>query len=430
MSQLEFKYGEKTIQEFVNLFEKEQLNLSPAFQRNTVWTKPDREKLIQTIFQNYPIPSVFLRERISDGEICYDVIDGKQRLEAILLFQGLLNFNSKGFSIITIDSDKDEKWDWRKIKLEGKQHKMMGYKIPIVEIKGENISDIIDLFVKINSTGKKLTGAEIRNAKYCDSNFLNKAEDLAKKNKKYFSSKILTEGQISRKKDVELICELLASIIKEDLVDKKKAIDNIIRGNAVDGRSLEKFDRQFMQVLNLVKNMFPEIAETRFKNTADFYSLFMLIYKMDQEGSILNDKKRNQQAQKLLIELSIGIDQVRQQSRRHEGATPEQSLFKEYLSTVQGDTDSLATRRRRAETLSHVLGGLFERKDDRRNFTIEQRRLIWHSDENKKCKRCEMQLSWENFTIDHILAHGRGGRTSVSNAALLCRKCNSSKGIR
>ena len=430
MSQLEFKYEEKTVQEFVNLFEKKQLNLSPAFQRNTVWTKPDREKLIQTIFQNYPIPSVFLRERISGGEIYYDVIDGKQRLEAILLFQGLLNSNGKGFSIIAaIDSDKDEKWDWRKIKLEGKQHKMMGYKIPIVEIKGENISDIIALFVKINSTGKKLTGAEIRNAKYCDSKFLNKAEDLAKRNKKYFS-KILTDAQISRKKDVELICELLASINNEGPVDKKKAIDNIIRGDAVDGRSLEKFDRQFTWVLNSVKDMFPEIAETRFKNTADFYSLFMLIYKMYQEGSILNDKKRNQQAQKLLIELSLGIDQVRQQSRRHEGATPEQEPFKEYLSTVQGDTDSLATRRRRAETLSRFLGGIFERKDDQRNFTIEQRRLIWHDDENKKCKRCETQLSWDNFTIDHILAHGRGGRTSISNAALLCRKCNSSKGIR
>ena len=86
----------------------------------------------------------------------------------------------------------------------------------------------------------------------------------------------------------------------------------------------------------------------------------MLVYEMDSQGNILNDKKRNQQAQELLVWLSNGVDQVRQQVRRAEGATSEQGLFRDYLVTVQGDTDSLATRKRRAEILRQVLGGLFK----------------------------------------------------------------------
>ena len=430
MSQLKFEYGHKTIQDFVGLFERNQLNLTPGFQRDSVWKPNDRRKLIESIFQNYPIPSVFLYKHVNDdGKLVYDVIDGKQRLETILMFQGLGCFRGKRFSVsVPIEPHDVAEWDWRKIQSNGYEHLLMGYKIQTVEIEGE-LSEIIDLFVRINSTGKSLTSAEKRHARYFSSAFLLKAEELARKNKNYLS-KILSSGQISRMKHVELVSELLASIYSDGLIDKKKAVDKIVGGDSVDKRSLERCANQFTRVLNLVKNILPEIAATRFAKVVDFYSLFMLVYKMDRQGKVLNDKKRNQQAQKLLIALSNGVDQVQQQNRRAEGATPEQHLFRDYFLTIRGDTDSSATRKRRAKIIGQVLGGLFEQKDNQRNFTPEQRRLIWHSDEEKKCKRCEMPLSWNNFTIDHITAHGRGGRTSISNAALMCRSCNSSKGIR
>lgn len=345
------------------------------------------------------------------------------------MFQGFGYFRGNRFSVsVPIETDETAEWDWRKIQSKGHEHLLMGYKIQTVEIEGD-LSEIIDLFVRINSTGKSLTSAEKRHARYFRSAFLLKAEEVARKNKTYLSI-ILSSRQISRMKHVELVSELMTSIYNGGLIDKKKAVDKIVGGHSVDKRSLEKCANQFTRVLNLVKNTFPEISATRFAKVVDFYSLFMLIYEMDSQGDVLNDKKRNQQAQELLIGLSNGVDQVRQQVRRAEGATPEQNLFRDYLFTIQGDTDSLATRRRRAEILRQVLGGLFEQKDNQRNFTIEQRRLVWHSDDEKKCKKCEMRLSWNNFTIDHIIAHGRGGRTSISNSALMCRSCNSSKGIR
>lgn len=430
MSQLKFEYGHKTIQDFVGLFERDQLNLEPGFQRDSVWQPNDRRKLIESIFQNYPIPSIFLYKQINDdGRLIYDVIDGKQRLETILMFQGLGYFRGMRFSASApIGSDGAYEWDWRKVQSKGHEHLLMGYKIQTVEIEGD-LSEIIDLFVRINSTGKSLTSAEKRHARYFRSAFLLKAEELARKNRNYLSV-ILSSGQISRMKHVELVCELLASVHNGGLIDKKKAVDKIVGGHSIDKRHLEKCASQVTRVLNLIKSLFPEIAATRFAKVVDFYSLFMLIHEMDLHGDVLNDKKRNQQAQELLVWLSNGVDQVRQQARRAEGATSEQSLFRDYLFTVQGDTDSLATRKRRAEILRQVLDGLFEQKDNQRNFTLEQRRLIWHSDEDKKCRKCETPLSWNNFTIDHVVAHGRGGRTSIPNAALMCRGCNSSKGLR
>lgn len=432
MTVLDFAYGDKTIQEFVLLFMNGQLNLEPGFQRDSVWTISDRKKLMESIFQNYPIPSVFLYRRSNGGKLEYDVIDGKQRLESVLMFQGAGRFRGMRFSVKTrLDATEGiADWNWQRVQKQSHEHLIMGYKVQTVEISG-NLSDIIDLFVRINSTGKRLTGQEKRHARFFHSDFLKQAGKLAEKKRDYFTeNRILSAGQISRMKHVELVCELMASIHAGGLINKKTALDKVIGGQAVDARSLKNCTQECARVLNIVKRMFPELRTTRFSNSVDFYSLFMLMWEMDKAGCILTSAARNRQAQSLLIGLSAGIDAVRQQVRKAEGAKPDQRLFADYLLTVQGDTDSLATRKRRADLLRDVLGGLFEKKDERRNFTLEQRRLIWHSEKSKRCQVCGEPLTWNNFTIDHRKPFSLGGRTAPTNAQLMCRRHNSMKGAR
>lgn len=429
---LDFDYGDKTIQEFVLLFKNGQLNLEPGFQRDSVWTLSDRRMLIESLLQNYPIPSVFLYKRNENGKLRYDVIDGKQRLETVLMFQGAGQFRGSRFSAKVRLSPEEgiEEWDWTRIRNHGHEHRLMGYKFQNVEITGD-LADIIDLFVRINSTGKRLTGAEKRHARFFRSDFLKQAGRLAEKRQRFFlENRILSRGQVSRMKHVELVCELMASIQARGLINKKKALDGIIGGQAIDIRTLRRVIQETVRILNLVKKVFPDIRTTRFANSADFYSLFVFLWDLDREGCILSDSKRNRQAQRLLVWLSNGVGIVRQQQRKAEGASPDQRLFADYLLTVQGDTDSLATRQRRAEILKKVFGGLFEKKDDQRGFTIEQRRLLWHSVDRKRCPKCRKALTWTNFTIDHIKPYALGGKSTLSNAALMCRSCNSRKGKR
>ena len=429
---LDFDYGNKTIQEFVLLFKNGQLNLEPGFQRDSVWTPPDRKKLVESLLQNYPIPSVFLYRQNENGKLRYDVIDGKQRLETVLMFQGVGHFRGHRFGAkLRISPDAGvEEWDWQKIRKRGHEHRLMGYKFQTVEITGD-LADIMDLFVRINSTGKRLTGAEKRKAKFFHSDFLKQAGRLAKKKYRFFlENRILSTGQIRRMKHVELVCELMASIQAKAPINKKIALDGVIGGQGIDQRLLRKSVQETIRILNLVKKMFPDIKTTRFANSVDFYSLFMFVWEVDREGCILSDAKRNKQAQKLLVWLSNGVGAVRQQQRKAEGANPDQSLFADYLLTVQGNTDSITTRQRRAEIFKQVFGGLFEKKDEQRGFTIEQRRLMWHSEDRKRCPKCQKPLSWTNFTIDHIKPHALGGKSSLSNASLLCRVCNSRKGKR
>ena len=207
-------------------------------------------------------------------------------------------------------------------------------------------------------------------------------------------------------------------------------LDALIAGHSIDQRSIKRCQREFIRTLNIIRRVFPNLRTTRFTKVSDFYSLFMFVWELDRAGCILTNKQRNRQAQKLLDWLSDGVGIVSEQVKKAEGAKPDQRLFADYLLTVRGDTDSMPTRKRRADILRQLFGGLFEKKDGQRGFTQEQRRLIWHSDEKRRCRGCGVPLTWENFTIDHIKPHSLGGRTELTNAALRCHRCNSRKGNR
>jgi hypothetical protein len=427
-------FGEHTIDQLSLMFKSRQINLEPGFQRKSVWTTSDRRRLVQSIFSGYPLPSVFFYQRSHKGRLIYDVIDGKQRLETIFMFTELGRFKRDGFDVKLDLGDGLELNDWSAISRHYSDHAatFRSYKIQTVEVTGD-LAQIIDLFVRINSTGKRLTSGEKRHARYYTSPFLKEAERLVSRFQHYLrEQRILTPSQIDRMKGTELFAELLMSIHKGGPINKKTSLDRAIGNEGINGNTLQRLSREFRKTLNLVKRMFPNIQETRFRNSAEFYTLFLLIWEMNNNNFVLTDRKRNRVAFEILRKLSTGVDQLRDQLRKAKPGKPAQRLFQEYLLTVQGDTDSSANRERRRAIFYNLLWSLYDRKDERRSFTPEQRRIIWNSDEKRICSnpKCRKLLKWQDFTVDHIVAYAKGGKTSLKNAQLMCRNCNSRKGTR
>jgi len=425
-------YGKRTINEMILLFRNGQINLNPGFQRRSVWTVNDRRRLIQSIVSDYPLPNVFLYCRSSKGKTIYDVIDGKQRLETILMFMGIGRFSKEQFDAkLALDGDGPCWWDWRAVRAEARdvRHRFEWFQLQTVEVSGE-LREIVDLFVRINSTGKRLTSGEKRHARFYNSRFLSEADRLVRVHEKHLvQHRVLSRGQLDRMKGTELFSELLMSIHQGSLINKKTALDRAIGNDGINGNTLARIVREFTATMTLIKRMFPQLSSTRFHNTAEFYSLFMLVWEMQHAKMVLNDKCRNGMAAELMRRLSTGVDGLRDSYRRATPTKP-QLPYSEYLLTVQGDTDSIATRQRRAKILHGLLMPIFEHKDSKRTFSPEQRRILWNTDVRHKCVRCRRLLTWEDFTIDHIKPHGRGGKTLLDNADLMCRSCNSRKGGR
>lgn len=425
-------FGEHTINQLILMFRNRQINLDPGFQRKSVWTTNDRRRLVQSIAAGYPLPSIFLYRRARGGNLVYDVIDGKQRLESIYMFTRVGRFKRSAFET-KLDLGEGIDWyNWSTIKRQfrDKRAVLEAYKLQTVEITGE-LDEIIDLFVRINSTGKRLTSGEKRHARFYNSPFLKESDRLVRQFRRYLeTTRVLSSAQIDRMKGTELFAELLMSIQNGGPINKKTSLDRAIGNDSVNGNTLTRIVREFVRTIRLVRRMFPDLHQTRLRNSAEFYSLFLLVWEMDRERFILTEKKRNRIAFELLKQLSTGVDTLREQLRRAKLVKPGQRIFADYLLTVQGDTDSSANRERRREILKGLLWSLFDRKDENRSFSAEQRRIIWHTDDVKKCARCGRNVTWAEFSVDHVKAWSRGGATQLRNAKPMHRRCNSSKGAR
>lgn len=428
---LTITYGEKSVLELKQLLEHGHLNLEPGFQRKSVWSELDRRKLIQSILQGYPLPSIFLYRRQDENHITYDVVDGKQRLETIFMFCGSKGYGNKRFDVKLLDADGAADWvTWGTLLKRHEGPRIDGCEIQTVEVGGD-LSQIIDLFVRINSTGKALKGAEKRHAKFYSSPVLAEANRLAARWRTWFAAqRVISKSQSDRMKDVELMSELLVSTLGGGLIDQKAAVDKAVGNAAYPRPVLARASKEVHATLLAVKRMFPKLGETRLSNSSEFYSLAMLVHDMRRRKLILTDARRNRAAWHLLTRLDRGVADVRERQRSAKGTGPGQQLFVDYLLSVQQGTDKLFQRQKRAKLLEAILAGIFETKDEKRLFSKEQRRILWHSEDKKVCPKCRRALTWATFQVDHVEPHSRGGKTSLKNAQLLCGRCNARKGNR
>lgn len=76
-----------SVQEAYRLFRDDSLLVNRRYQRKLVWTVSEKELLIESILDGYPIPLILLAERPEiHGGGKYEIIDGMQRLDAIFSF--------------------------------------------------------------------------------------------------------------------------------------------------------------------------------------------------------------------------------------------------------------------------------------------------------------------------------------------------------
>ena len=76
-----------SIGEWISLYENNELDIHPEFQRFFRWTPEQKSRLIESILLGIPIPQIFVAQR-KDG--VWDVVDGLQRLSTIYQLIGIL----------------------------------------------------------------------------------------------------------------------------------------------------------------------------------------------------------------------------------------------------------------------------------------------------------------------------------------------------
>jgi Protein of unknown function DUF262 len=85
---MHYTNSEMKIDQLIGYFNEKKISLIPPFQRGHVWKLGQRQKLLENMVTGRPVPAIFLYKEPDGSKFTYNILDGKQRLESLLLFIG------------------------------------------------------------------------------------------------------------------------------------------------------------------------------------------------------------------------------------------------------------------------------------------------------------------------------------------------------
>lgn len=171
---MDYSNSEMKIDQLIGYFNDGKINLVPSFQRGHVWPVKTRAGLVKNIVLGRPIPAIFLYKEPDGSKYSYNILDGKQRLESLLLFIAnsrhdvSINdikqyfFTKKERDAIGFGIDLSGKKTSFKNLSDDAVRNLMEYSIPTIEINLDkedqetSLDEIIQLFIDINQQGVKV----------------------------------------------------------------------------------------------------------------------------------------------------------------------------------------------------------------------------------------------------------------------------------
>lgn len=140
------------------------------YQRKLVWTIEEKSAFIDSIIKGYPVPLVLLAEVTVEKKRHLEIIDGMQRMNAIMSFiDQEFDINDKYFDLDTMADTKLLKDNGSIVQKEGILSRelcanIVRYQIPISVFQEAGNSNIDEVFRRLNSGGRQLSKQELRQA--------------------------------------------------------------------------------------------------------------------------------------------------------------------------------------------------------------------------------------------------------------------------
>jgi len=262
-----------TVNDFLSWDRRDELLLQPKFQRRLVWHKKARSFLIDTIVRSFPVPPVYMREilDVSKRKTVREVVDGQQRLQAILDFLE--------DELVVLKTHNEEIAGKRFSELpETLKKQVLNYPFSVVLLVGADDADVFRTFARINSYTLPLNAQEKLNAKYFGS-FKQFVFKLGQDHLEFWrSNSILSDRNIVRMGEAELTSELVVAML-DGLQDKKKSLETFYKRHDDEFPQAKRIRREFESCIEKIDSLMgDQLRVTEFHKKALFYSLFCVVY--------------------------------------------------------------------------------------------------------------------------------------------------------
>lgn len=298
----------ETVETIFDYYQKEQLLVNRRYQRKLVWTIEEKEKFIDSISLNYPVPLFLVAEITYKGNTILEIIDGMQRLNAITSFiEGEFTYNGMYFDLETLASTK---FLHDKGILKQKAPKLnrelckniASYQLPLsVSIFNEE-SAIDDIFKRINSNGKHLSSQELRQAgstnsfgklvrklsesirgdvSHDDRLTLNNMKQISINNRAlgygidmggvfWRKHNLITNENIRESRDEELVANLLSAVLLEPRpAGTSKNLDSFYSDNKLIDNAIKRLGEPY--IVKMFEAVFEEFRKTFESTRSSFF---------------------------------------------------------------------------------------------------------------------------------------------------------------
>lgn len=322
------------------------LEITPKFQRRPVWRTPARSWFIDTLLRGMTVPPIYLRLAQKKGKAVREVIDGQQRVRAVLDFiDGKFKLTPqlpatwKGMAYASLSKQERDRIS------------MFGF--PAETFSGISDIQVLEMFSRLNMNAMPVNKQELRNGSWFGY-FKQSAYRLAHEYLEFWrNNRIFGEQSIARMMEAELTSELLIAG-QAGMQEAKKSIDDFYRDWDADYPNREREEKRFRGVFRTIMEAIPskELAESAFHRVPLFYTLYCVIYhhvhglpgvqRSSPTKQLTNDEKTS------LRDAVLKLSELIAESGDEPVKNKKMATF---VAATQRGTEKLAPRRTRFDTL-------------------------------------------------------------------------------
>lgn len=393
---------------------KNRIDTNPDFQRPPVWSRAQKQLLIDTILRGYDMPKLYWRKTGKSPDR-YDVVDGQQRLRAIF------EYHEGRFPLLS-DTDPIDGVDPSKLKYadlpDDLRLRFDTYSLDVIVLSETDGEEVREMFLRLQN-GTTLKAQERRNA------MPGKMRDFIRELAGHAFFENCGFGNSRYTFDL-VAAQMTAIELNGGPCNVKNANLNAMYAEQRDFDSTSPKAKKIRKVLDYLLNAFSEKTPE-----LERYSVISLYSMVSQCLERYVMQNRHEDLRNWFIDF--------EGKRASEEALPEDKRDQELLSYKERTSHSTDAEDSIKWRQEFMLKNFFEAvpdiefRDDQRLFSKEQRLAIFRRDKGfcrakAKCKgdKCE----WDAWEADHIKPWSKGGKTTVANGQVTCFLCNSSKGNR
>jgi hypothetical protein len=426
----------KTVDALLKWRKAKMLTANPEYQRGEVWTPAQKKRLVDSVLRGYPIPLIYLHhiktEVAGAKREDFEVIDGQQRINA------LYEYSEGAFKCFDPVADAEEArfpsfieeqpcpWGRKPFdELEEEYRtRFLATELSVVLIQTAIPNEARDLFIRLQA-GMPLNSQEKRDA--WPGNFTEfvlkiGGKSLVDKYPGHDFFSVVMKAKGNRGEFRQLVAQMAMLFYAHNETGGQVLCD--INRDAIDSFYYQHLDydrqsplaKRFKEILDLLLSL---LGDGKRKKVIKHEAIHLMLL----VDTLLDDYTRG-----WTTGFAAAFDKFRElvahsKSTRYDSAPSE--YWAQYAQLTRVNSDRADTIVRRHQFFAAKMHDLLKAqlKDPARIFGDLERELIYYRDK-KRCQQCDAEVLWADHEIHHVEEHSKGGRTTLSNGALVHKHCH------